>query len=104
MILRLTSILIIVFLIAGGCNTEKECEKNNTGELIIINSNPDPYYLEMDGLNSGTMEGDGLQINIELPVGEYDVGMIQNSGYAVEPAIFSMKLIINECESQVWAS
>lgn len=65
-------------------DTRPDCEKNNTGTIILKNTDPDPFTVYVDEVDKGTIQGNQI-IRLTVPAGTHSVRVVEKSGWILSP-------------------
>ncbi|OAV74952.1 hypothetical protein Barb7_01480 [Bacteroidales bacterium Barb7] len=65
-------------------DTRPDCEKNNTGTIILKNTDSDPFTVYVDEINKGTIQGNQT-IRLTVPAGTHSVRVVERSGWILYP-------------------
>ena len=98
--LFLLTAIICTMLI--GCTKEITCQQNNTGTLNVSCTSSNPYNISVDGVNEGTIAGNGSN-SYQITTGTHTVIATQQSGYTLIPTIKTAQITISRCESSSFA-
>lgn len=74
-----------------------DCEKNNTGTIILTNNDPNPFTVYVDGVNKGIIQGRQVT-RLVVPAGNHSVRVIEQSGWILHQQDSSFKpFVLAKC-------
>jgi hypothetical protein len=99
-------ILCFAILLLFGCEKEDDslsCEKNDTGELQIINSSNDSYDIYIDGIYERTLY-ENSYFKVDLKSGFHLVKYVQADGYLLFPTEKEYTGTLVQCGEMVFTN
>jgi hypothetical protein len=99
---KLFFIILIAFSFVQCTKTEQPtkepCEVFNTGKGKIINLNPDPYLVYLDGKYIGRCEKNST-FEHDIAPSTYSLKAVQQSGYLIYPSEYVSSYNVIQCET-----